>query len=101
MKIGWRPEPVSVAIGWDEVWLEVKFQSNSEIAGSPRNIFRYSGPIVSRGRALARILDRKIEVRIKLRMLVTQHRASQSFPAKRIGPKGNNPDQQLRSQNIC
>ena len=42
MKIGRRPEPVSVAIGWDEVWLEVICLTNSEIAGSPRNIFRYS-----------------------------------------------------------
>jgi hypothetical protein len=27
---------------WDEVWVGVKFQSNSEIAGSPRNSFRAS-----------------------------------------------------------
>jgi hypothetical protein len=27
---------------WDEVWVAVKFQSNSEIAGSPRNSFRAS-----------------------------------------------------------
>ena len=26
----------------DEVWIGVKGQSNWEIAGSPRNIFRYS-----------------------------------------------------------
>ena len=26
----------------DEMWVEVKFQSNSEIAGSPRNSFRAS-----------------------------------------------------------
>ena len=26
----------------DEVWIGVKGQSNLEIAGSPRNIFRYS-----------------------------------------------------------
>ena len=28
----------------DEVWIGVKGQSNWEIAGSPRNIFRY-GPV--------------------------------------------------------
>ena len=28
--------------GSDDLWLGVKGQSNSEIAGSPRNIFRYS-----------------------------------------------------------
>ena len=37
-----RPEPVSVAIGWDDLRLGAICQTNSEIAGSPRNIFRYS-----------------------------------------------------------
>ena len=27
---------------WDELWMAEKFQSNSEIAGSPRNSFRAS-----------------------------------------------------------
>ena len=27
---------------WDELWIAEKFQSNSEIAGSPRNSFRAS-----------------------------------------------------------
>ena len=31
-----------VAKCWDELWVEVKCQSNPEIAGSPRNVFRYS-----------------------------------------------------------
>ena len=42
MKIGRRPEPVVVSITWDEMWLEVICLTNSEIAGSPRNISRYS-----------------------------------------------------------
>ena len=33
---------MSVEKGWDEVWVAVKFQSNSEIAGTPRNSFRAS-----------------------------------------------------------
>ena len=33
---------MSVKKGWDDVWIAVKFQSNSEIAGSPRNSFRAS-----------------------------------------------------------
>ena len=33
---------MSVEKGWDDVWIEVKFQSNPEIAGSPRNSFRAS-----------------------------------------------------------
>jgi len=33
---------VSVEKGWDELWIGVKCQSNSDIAGSPRNSFRAS-----------------------------------------------------------
>ena len=38
-----RPEPVFAAINWDDLRLGAICQSNPEIAGSPRNIFRYSG----------------------------------------------------------
>ena len=41
-KIKWRPEPISVEKGWDDLWIAEKFQSNPEIAGSPRNSFRAS-----------------------------------------------------------
>ena len=41
-KIKWRTEPVFVEKGGDEVWIGEKFQSNPEIAGSPRNSFRAS-----------------------------------------------------------
>ena len=34
---------------WDEVWVAVKFQSNLEIAGSPRNSFRASLGVENRG----------------------------------------------------
>ena len=37
-----RSEPTSVEKGGDEVWIGEKFQSNPEIAGSPRNSFRAS-----------------------------------------------------------
>ena len=33
---------MSVSKGSDDVWIAEKFQSNSEIAGSPRNSFRAS-----------------------------------------------------------
>ena len=36
----WRTEPTSVEKGGDEEWIAEKFQSNPEIAGSPRNSFR-------------------------------------------------------------
>jgi hypothetical protein len=38
----WRTEPGHVAKCLDDLWLAEKFQSNSEIAGSPRNSFRAS-----------------------------------------------------------
>ena len=41
-KTAWRTELGPVEKGLDDLWLEVKFQSNWEIAGSPRNSFRAS-----------------------------------------------------------
>jgi hypothetical protein len=41
-KTRWRTEPGSVEKDLDDLWIGVKFQSNSEIAGSPRNSFRAS-----------------------------------------------------------
>ena len=41
-KIKWRPELIDVKKSPDELWIAEKFQSNSEIAGSPRNSFRAS-----------------------------------------------------------
>ena len=40
-KTTWRTEPVNVEKFLDELWIGVKGQSNWEIAGSLRNIFRY------------------------------------------------------------
>ena len=41
-KIKWRAELISVKKLPVELWIAEKFQSNSEIAGSPRNSFRTS-----------------------------------------------------------
>ena len=38
----WRTEPTPVEKLADELWLAEKFQSNTAIAGSPRNSFRAS-----------------------------------------------------------
>ena len=44
---------MDVEKSWDELRVGVKGQSNRVIAGSPRNIFRYSlGTLCSGGRAL-------------------------------------------------
>ena len=40
MKIRRTPEPVVVAMTWDDLWLEAKYLSSSEIAGSPRKVYR-------------------------------------------------------------
>ena len=41
-KIKWRAELIDVEKSRDELWIAEKFQSNSDIAGSPRNSFRAS-----------------------------------------------------------
>ena len=49
MKIGRRPEPVVVAITWDDLWIVVICQPNLEIAGSPRKVYRDRGSVKHRG----------------------------------------------------
>ena len=41
-KTKWRTEPTYPETCADDLWLGVKFQSNTDIAGSPRNRFRPS-----------------------------------------------------------
>ena len=53
----------------DEVWLAVKFQSNLEIAGSPRNSFRASvGNEFNGGKALNELGAARLLNSIKLRI---------------------------------
>lgn len=40
MKIYGRAELVAVAKAWEDLWLGVKGQSNLDIAGFPRNLFK-------------------------------------------------------------
>ena len=55
----------------DDLWLAVKFQSNSDIAGSPRNRFRPSLVVKHPGGRALNDRWRRIDVliSIKLRML--------------------------------
>ena len=63
----------------DDLWLAVKFQSNLEIAGSPRNSFRASvGNEFSGGKALNELGGASLLNSIKLRM---PHKC---FPAVRL-----------------
>ena len=49
----WRSEHTPVEIVGDDLWIAEKFQSNQDIAGSPRNSFRASLLLKNRrGRAL-------------------------------------------------
>ena len=92
---------MSVEKGWDDVWIAVKFQSNSEIAGSPRNSFRASlGHESCGGRAL-NVLGAFTGYR-KLSNSECRNIecGSQTMGDKFHSRKGNSPDQQLRSQNV-
>ena len=56
VKVHGGPNQTSVEKGGDELWIAEKFQSNPEIAGSPRNSFRASlGKETCGGRALNRL----------------------------------------------
>ena len=79
----------------------MKGQSNREIARTPRNAFRSSVVIKSnRGRATnwARGLHR-LPNPDELRMLLDMC-GSEAMGAKVHSQEGNNPDYQLRSQNL-
>ena len=62
---------MSVENGWEELWIGVKCQSNSELAGSPRNALRRSGnTALSRGKATVSMRAAKaVPSRGKLRIL--------------------------------
>ena len=93
---------MSVEKGLDELWVGVKGQSNREISRTPRNAFRSSLelsvievelPIGLGGFTAYQTLMNSECYDMLLR--------SEALGAKVQGQKGNNPDHQLRSQNIC
>ena len=55
------PNQTSVEKGGDELWIAEKFQSNTEIAGCPRNSFRASvGNEFSGGKALNELVGASV-----------------------------------------
>ena len=92
---------MSVKKGWDDLWIAVKFQSNSDIAGSPRNSFRASlESMIHGGRAL-NVLGaftgyRKLS-NSECRNIIC---GSQTMGDKFHSRKGNSPDHQLRTQSV-
>ena len=92
---------MSVKKGWDDLWIAVKFQSNPDIAGSPRNSFRASLEVKIHGGRALNVLGAFTGYR---KLSNSEYRAikpgSQTMRDKFHGRKGNSPDLQLRSQNI-
>ncbi len=83
----------------DELWLAVKFQTNLEIAGSPRNSFRASvDNEFHGGKALNGLggdkLTEPYQTKNAEEMLVCSQTASNKIRSQ----KGNSPDPQLRSR---
>ena len=82
----------------DEVWLAVKFQTNLEIAGSPRNSFRASvGNEFHGGKALSELGGDKLTEPYQTKNAAEMLPGSQTASNKIRGQKGNSPDPQLRS----
>ncbi len=83
----------------DEMWGGVKFQSNAEIAGSPRNSFRASLEVVSiGGRALIGLGAVKDTEPCQTTNGYAAELGSQTTSDKIRGQKGNSPEHRLRSQ---
>ena len=98
-KIKWRTEPVFVEKDSDDLWIAEKFQSNSEIAGSPRNSFRASlEDKISGGRALKELGAKPGYRTLSNSEYHVCKNRSQTVGDKFHGQKGNSPDRQLRSQ---
>ena len=89
---------MSVAKGLDDLWVGVICQTNSVIAGSPRNIFWYSGKVKRRGRALNGYEGEIFHIQSNSEYCVF-FLASQSCRAKLVRREGKIPDSHLRSLN--
>ena len=97
----WRTEPVNVEKFLDELWVGVKGQSNREIARTPRNVFRNSVEVKSvRGRATDRTRGSQILPNPDELRMASNISGSEGMGAKVHVREGNNPEHQLRSQNI-
>ena len=81
----------------DELWLAVKFQTNLEIAGSPRNSFRTSvGNEFHGGKALNGLGGDKLTEPYQTKNAIVMLTSSETASNKIRSHKGNSPDPQLR-----
>jgi hypothetical protein len=86
----------------DDLWIGVKDQSNSVIAGSPRNILRYSlGKFTYGGRALTGLGAPPGYQTLSNSECRKLYPGSQTAGDKVRSQKGNSPDRRLRSPNSC
>ena len=84
------------------MWVGEKFQSNSEIAGSPRNSFRAS--LMSSQMEVEHWISAgasKLTKDYQTANAVKVVHGSQAVRDKSDSQKGNSPDQQLRPQSAC
>ena len=83
----------------DDLWIAVKFQSNPEIAGSPRNSFRASveNEFLD-GKALNGLGGDKLTEPYQTKNVEEMLFCSQTASNKIRSQKGNSPDPQLRSR---
>jgi hypothetical protein len=96
-----RPEPTTVTNVGDDVWAAEKFQSNSEIAGSPRNACRCSRgifPPVEVERWMGAGLRGSYQSQPNCECH-SERPTSEAVGANLHCRKGNNPAHQLRSPN--
>ena len=83
------------------MWIGEKFQSNPEIAGSPRNSFRASSVEIRGGRALNFLGGVKATEEYQTPNAAELLTGSQTIRDKLDSRKGKSPDLQLRSQSAC
>ena len=98
----WRAERTSVEKGGEEAWVGEKFQSNPEIAGSPRNSFR-----ASPGCSLPEVEHWISAGASKPTKEYQTPNAGQALPGSQAardklgGREGKSPDLQPRPQSAC
>ena len=97
----WRTAPASVENGGDELWVGVKGQSNSVIAGSPRNAFRCS---VAWSLVEVELLDGRWALWVtdvsQTPNAIRVERGSETAGDKLRSREGNSPDHQLRPLSV-
>jgi hypothetical protein len=98
----WRPEPTRVENLGDELWVGVKGQSNSVIAGSPRNAFRCSVACFVVGVELLAGLGGLPAYRSQPNSEYHYVKCGSETAGDKLRRReGNSPELRLRPQSVC